>query len=369
MGIFDNNSGGTTTTILEEKPVLGAEETMRPSSVACFVILEHSEAFGTKERSYNFNILGNPMFTWVARACPSIPATIEAERGANVLELIRPYLKDSEYTLVLYSDTPLITRGSIDEILEYMTNKGLNVCKLTRGIVFRTEYIKRVGEVFAPQTYYFDEEDFITAVNFKQLSLVSDILKTRILEYHMKNGVYFENPDLVIIDANVSIGSGTKIVGRTRLTGRTEIGENCIIEDSVIDSCKIYDEVMVRGARIEKSVVEHGSEIEPGATVADGSMVNKNSHIGRNVTILKSSVGENAIIGDNCFVSNSRIHNLCKIEQRCDILGSQQKIVRILENVVVGAGSKVQAGVMIGAGVTVADMSHIDKNIRQGESL
>ena len=103
-----------------------------------------------------------------------------------------------------------------------MSNKDLNVCKLTRGYVFRTEYIKRVVEIFAPQTYYFDEQDYITAVNFKQLSLVSDILKTRILEYHMKNGVYFENPDMVVIDSNVSIGKNTKVSGSCRFLGKTE---------------------------------------------------------------------------------------------------------------------------------------------------
>ncbi|MBQ9790419.1 MAG: hypothetical protein IJW24_02370 [Clostridia bacterium] len=367
MGIFDNNGG--VTTLVEEKKSWQKVEGNNPPTVSCFIILEHSEAFGMDKKSYNIEILGNPMFTWVARACPTIPATLEAERGANVLELIRPYLRDSEYTLVLYSDTPLITRGSIDEILEYMSNKGLNVCKLTRGIVFRTEYIKRVGEIFAPQTYYFDEEDFITAVNFKQLALVTDILKTRILEYHMKNGVCFENPDMLVIDANVSIGKNTTISGMTRLAGKTEIGENCKIQSSDLESCKVCENVKIKNSRIEKSVIESGVLVSAGSTVADGSMINKNANIGMNVSIFKSSIGENVEVGNNSYVSSARVHNFVKVGARCELLGNKQKIVRVLENAILGDGVKIKAGVMIGEGAQVQSLKTVAQNVKTGESI
>lgn len=367
MGIFDIEVG--TTTILEEKKEFKAEGDQKKPSVSCFVILEHSDAFGEAIRSYNIDILGTPMFAWVCRACPTIPATIEAEKGTNVLEIIRPYLKDSEYTLVLYSDTPLITRGSVDEILDYMSNKGLNVCKLTRGIVFRTEYIKRVGEIFAPQTYYFDEQDFITAANYKQLAIVTEILKTRILEYHMKNGVNFENVDLVSIDASVTIGRGTKIMGRSCLLGRTEIGENCEIKESIVDNSKVYDNVSLDHANVVKSVIESGSCIEYRTNIVNGSMIGKNTTIGRNSDICKSSVGENAEIGNNCYVAYSRIHAFSALGSRCDLLGQAQKIVRVLGNVKLGDGVRVKAGVMIGEDSVVEDLADVKQNLKKGESI
>ena len=333
------------------------------------MLLTNSENFSIDEKSYNLDILGQPMFTWVCRACPTIPVTIEVENNTNPLEVIRPYLKDSEYTIVLYSDTPLITRHTIDEILEYVKNKGLNVCKLTRGIVYKTDYIKRVSEVFAPQTYYFDEEDFITAVNFKQLSLVSDILKNRIIEYHMKNGVQFVTPDSVYIEANVAIGKNSVIMGNTKLLGKTQIGENCRVVDSTIISSKVYDRVNLENVSLEKSVIEQDCSISHGTIISGGSLVNKNTIIGKNNTIVKTSIGENVKLGDNNYIAHSRIHDLCKLGACNYLMGEESKIVRLLSSVNLGNLNKVSAGVMIGESVSVSSNKDISHNIRQGESL
>ena len=309
-------------TTLVEKKAWVSEETVNPT-VACFILLENSNQFKIRDKSYNIKILGETMLSWVVRACPSIPTTIEILPNANPLEVIRPYLKDSEYTLVLYSDTPLITRASVNEILEYVKNKGLNVCKLTRGIVYKTEYIKRVSEVFAPQTYYFDEEDFMTAFNFKQLNLISGILKNRIIEYHMNNGVYFESPDNVTLDANVSIGSGTIIKGASAITGKTHIGENCVIDSSNIQSAKIYDNVMILNSIVASSVIEQDVKVFENNIVVDKTLVNKNTIISYNNVIKSSSIGENVCVGENNSIINARIHDLSEIGKNNVIVGEE----------------------------------------------
>ena len=359
---------GNTTTLVEKKAWITETEAKKPT-VSCFVLLENSEQFKIDEKSYNLNLLGEPMFTWVVRACPTIPVTIESTKGANPLEIIRPYLKDSEYTLVLYSDTPLLTRASIEEILEYIQNKGLNVCKLTRGIVYKTDYIKRVGEVFAPQTYYFDEEDFIQVVNFKQLAYVSDVLKSRIIDYHMNNGVYFECPDRVIIDANVSIGKNSRILGDSKLYGKTQIGEYAVIDSSCIKSSKLFNRVSVENSLIEKSVIEQDVKIESNSSVSCGSLLNKNSIIGKNNTIIKSSIGENVKLGGNNFISNSRVHDLCEFGDKNTLAGEEQKIVRILGGAKLGTCNTICAGVMIGEDVNLGNNKLVNSSIRQGDKL
>ena len=66
--------------------------------------LKNSKYFSADEKSYNLQILGQPMFTWVTRACPAIPVTIEVNENVNPLEVIRPYLKDAEYTVEFLLD-------------------------------------------------------------------------------------------------------------------------------------------------------------------------------------------------------------------------------------------------------------------------
>jgi len=364
---YNNYTSGGTTTLLEKKSWSEESEVNSSASISCFVLLENSEDFCVSEKSYNLKILGQPMFTWVARACPAVPVTIECMKGANPLEVIRPYLKNSEYTVVLYSDTPLVTKANVEEILDYVKNKGLNVCKLTRGWVYKTDYIKRVGEVFAPQTYYFDEEDFIMAVNFKQLQMVSEILKSRILDFHMKNGVYFTNPDIVEVEANVSIGGGTIVSGACRLLGKTQIGENCKIDSSTLDSAKLFDNVRLNSVSVEKSVIESEVCVDKGSYVLDGSLINKNSIVGKNNIIKKTSIGENVKIEDDNFISSARIHDLSYIGSCNKLLGEEHKVVRILSNAKIQNGTKIVPGVMIGESVNVPNFKVVTDTMRQGE--
>lgn len=366
---YGTNGGTMTATLIEKKSWVEEKEVATSSSVACFVLLENSEDFHIDEKSYNIKILGQPMFTWVCRACPSIPVTIESMKDSSPLEIVRPYLKDSEYTVILYSDTPLVTRSTIDEIIEYVKIKGLNVCKLTRGWVFKTDYVKRVGEVFAPQTYYFDEEDFIMAVNFKQLQMVGDILRSRILDFHMKNGVYFTMPDKVEVDANVSIGKNTVIDGSVRLLGKTQIGENCTIVNSTIQNSKVFDRVNLDTVILEKSVVESDVTVGSMTSIFDGSLVNKNSVIGKNNVVKQSSIGENVKIGDSNNILFSRIQDLCSVGSANVFAGCDHKVVRLLSNAKVQNGSKLSAGVTIGESVSVSDFKFVESSIKQGDGV
>ena len=138
----------------------------------------------------------------------------------NVAAFIKPHLKESEYTVVLYSDTPLFQRKTLLEVLKAVKDNRLNVCRLTRGWVFRTSFLRDSDEVIAGQTYYFDEEDFMTVSDFGQAALVGDILRQRILQLHMRNGVQIVDTSGTFIDGDVQIGAGTIIHNGNVLSGR-----------------------------------------------------------------------------------------------------------------------------------------------------
>ena len=81
--------GGVATMVEEEKEI-------QAEDVQCFVLLEDSNNFFMSQKSYDINILGNSMFTWVVRACLSIPTIVASAPNQNVLETIRPYMKSSK---------------------------------------------------------------------------------------------------------------------------------------------------------------------------------------------------------------------------------------------------------------------------------
>ena len=284
---------------------------MGEQSVSCFVILNDNPAFNLNTKSYNIEICGKPMVSWVARACPTPPAYLEQNANESIIETIRPYLKNTDYTLVLYSDTPLMTKSNIDSIMDFVINRGLSVCKLTRGYVFKTEYIKRVGEIYAPQTYYFEEEDFMIASSFHQVSIIADILRNRILSFHMKNGVYFKDPSSAFIGGDVSIGKGTIIEPQVWLSGKVVIGEDCKIgSGSKLENVCIFNNCIIGSAAVKSSVIEEGVTIGENVVVEKNSLVKKDSVIKNNVVISSSIVNENTTIKNGMIIAPKKSGDL-----------------------------------------------------------
>ena len=330
-------------------------------SVSCFVLLVDSEQMQAKEGSYNVDLLGNPMFQYVVRACPSVPTCIKFnEQTDNVLNSIKPYIKDTEYSLVLFSDTPLITRANILNILDFAKAKGLNVCKLTRGFVFKNDYIKRVDEVYAPSTYYFEEEDFMMASSYKQLYIISEILKNRIISFHMQNGVYFKAPDSTYIDANVSIGAGTIIEPFVRITGDTDIQENVFIgAGSTLINAKIFNDAKIYGAYVDGGIVMEKAKIKNDAKLLAQTAVKEGAEIGEDAIISNAIIGEHSMVGKNTIINYlTAEENVC-IGDNCKIVGSEEKPCSILK------GSRIEDMVTIMQGVKLPETSFI----KMGEVL
>ena len=340
------------------------------ASVDCFVLMEDFADFKAKDGSFNIDLLGNPMYQYVVRACPSYPNCLKFDHEKEtVLGKIKPFLGKSEYTLVLFADTPLITKNNVLNILDFAKAKGLNVCKLTRGWVFKTEYIKRVDEIYSPSIYYFQEEDFMVASSYETLSIISDILKNRVITYHMKNGVHFKAPETIYIDANVSIGEGTVIGEFVSLTGDTDIEKNArILSRSTLSNAKILSGAVVEGARIDGAVVMENAKIKSGVKLLE------NTAIKEGAVILEDSIISNAIIGEHCIIGRNTIINYLTLDERCvvgnncQINGTEIKPVYIQKEVKIGDQVKISEKIVIETGVTVKAGEEVKHSIKRGQN-
>ena len=358
-------AGGKTET--ESKLVKRDAETI---DVDCIVLMEDFPDFKAKDGSFNIDLLGNPMYQYVVRACPSYPNCLKFDHEKDtVLGTIKPHLGKSEYTLVLFADTPLVTKNNILNILDFAKAKGLNVCKLTRGWVFKTEYIKRVDEIYSPTIYYFQEEDFMVASSYETLSIISDILKNRVITYHMKNGVHFKAPETIYIDANVSIGEGTVIGEFVSLTGDTDIDKNAkILSRSTLKNAKILSGAVVEGARIDGAVVMENAKIKSGVKLLE------NTAIKDGAVILEDTIISNAIIGEHCMVGRNTIINYLTLDERstignnCQINGTESLPVYIQKEVKIGNQVKISEKVVIETGVTVKSGEKVEKSIKRGQN-
>lgn len=300
------------------------------------VLLTDSKELNVLDGSYNLDLLGNKMVTYVSRACPKTPLLVQYDGSSDVVKTIRPYLTESEWTVVLYSDTPLLTRENLLNVLDFANSKGLNVCKLTRGYVFKTEYIKRVDEIYVPSVYYFEEEDFLTAVSYKQIHYISEVLKTRIINYHMDNGVYFKSPESTYIEANVSIGKGTMIEPFVSLVGNTVIGNNVkILTNSYLKNAKVFDQAEIQGAYIEGAVVQQNAKIKRGSKLYSQTAIKKGCEIQEECIISNAIIGEHCIVGKNTTLDYLNCQDNVSIGDNCLVKAIQEKPVLIKSGAII----------------------------------
>ena len=62
-----------------------------------------------------------------------------------------------------------------------------------------------------------------------ELAKAEEIMRKRINESHMENGVTIIDPNSTYIEADVEIGNDTIVYPGTMLKGNTKIGTSCII--------------------------------------------------------------------------------------------------------------------------------------------
>ena len=248
--------------VAEVNPLTAKNKSANKNDVLVIVLLNKNNNFQGFIKSYELELCGKKMWEWVKMSVEGYDCkTITCTEESDILTLIKPLLDDHQWTFVLYSDTPLIKKSTVEEILSYANFKNVNVLNLTRGYVFKTEYIKNTESILSSQIEYFDEEDFMTVYDLKQLAYATDILKNRILDFHMRKGVYVESPALCTIEADVIIESGTKLFGSQNIRGRSIIGKNCVLQgnneiiDSIIsDNCNIVSSY-IKSSRISENMI------------------------------------------------------------------------------------------------------------------
>ncbi len=241
--------------------------------VLVIIMLEKNPAFKGFIKPYELTMCGKKMWEWVALAADGYEVkTTACTCESDILSLIKPLLGEHKTTVVLYCDTPLLQKSTLREIVSFFNAKCMNAMKLTRGYVFDTEYIKNATNIVSTQTQYFNEEDFITVYDLKQLNFVNDILRMRILDFHLHNGVFIESNN-VFIDADVVIESGVKIFGNNIIKGKSFIGKNCVLEG---------------GNYIENSIISDGCRLVQSHVVS--SRISENMIVGPFEKVIKKSI-------------------------------------------------------------------------------
>jgi bifunctional UDP-N-acetylglucosamine pyrophosphorylase / glucosamine-1-phosphate N-acetyltransferase len=134
----------------------------------------------------------------------------------------------------------------------------------------------------------------------KELMEANRLMRRRILDRHLKNGVTLLD-DNVFIDSGAVIGQDTCIYPDSYILGRTMIGRDVTVGPNVI----IKDSTIADGVTIEGFVVMDGAVVEKGATVGPFSRVRPVTHLGAGVR-----VGDFVEVKNSTMAENTRARHL-----------------------------------------------------------
>ncbi len=297
--------------------------------------------------SATVDILGKSMLDWVKLALGNTEISVaDYQEGVELPLLVRPFVKEGyDYIVVLFSDTPLITRKTVLSAVEEASNSGRTVIKMTRGYVLSCAYVLGADKLYTNDTFYFDEEDFITAFNYRQVGLITDILKNRILEFHMGKGVCFkEIANTVIgcdvaIDEGVTIGYGNVVTGRTKIKKGAVLGDNNFVCDCVID-----EGAFVECSKLNKTFVGKGAKIGAYCVCSNDTIVGEGAVLDARITAKGASIGASSTIGSGTVITDAETGKKVIVGANCVILPS----VKVGEGSFVAAGSTISESVPAG---------------------
>ncbi|MDP4161523.1 MAG: bifunctional UDP-N-acetylglucosamine diphosphorylase/glucosamine-1-phosphate N-acetyltransferase GlmU [Bacillota bacterium] len=233
------------------------------------------------------------------------------------------------------------------------------------------EILKKQGQIVtAYQTEEFEET---LGVNDRvALAEAERIMRNRINEFHMRNGVTIIDPANTYIGADVEIGQDTVLLPGTVVKGKTVIGSECLIgPQTEIEDCRIGDGTVIRQSAAYKSAIGSQVNIGPFAHIRPESEIHDEVKIGNFVEIKKAVFGKASKASHLSYIGDAEIGSDVNIG--CGSItvnydGKNKYLTKIEDGVFIGCNSNLVAPVTIGKGAYVAAGSTITNNV-PGEAL
>ena len=237
-------------------------------NVRALVLLVENTRF---HEAYNLKLLGKEMKEWVRTAVKNFESRFVAiNEKDNPFEIIKPFIRDEDYTIVLFSDTPCLTENTILEVLDYTTTKNLDYCKLPRGFIINSKNYKSGKILTSAEPNFIEKNNFFVFYDAKTLSICENILKERILEKHLKNRVIIHDLNSTYIEDLVEIAPLTEIYPNNSLRGETVIKENVILfENNIIINSTLLKNCKVTSSYLKNVTVNENTIVGPFETLKD----------------------------------------------------------------------------------------------------
>ncbi|WP_339263448.1 bifunctional UDP-N-acetylglucosamine diphosphorylase/glucosamine-1-phosphate N-acetyltransferase GlmU [Solibacillus sp. FSL W7-1472] len=228
------------------------------------------------------------------------------------------------------------------------------------------EILQKQGETVA--AYVTENFDETLGVNDRfALSQAEELMRARINERHMRNGVTIINPISTHISADAVIGSDTVILPGVIIEGKTVIGEDCKIgpNSHIVDS-HIGNATTIHSSVVLNSQVGNETAVGPFAHLRPESSLGNHVKIGNFVEVKKSTLGDDTKVSHLSYIGDAEVGKNVNIG--CGSItvnydGKNKYKTTIEDDVFIGCNSNLVAPVTLKKGSFIAAGSTITKEV------
>ena len=241
-----------------------------------------------------------------------------------------------------------------------------------QGELYLTDVLETIGRRSRAVTYRLRNLEEANLVNDRaQLARAEEILRRRILDTHMREGVTVRDPASTHIEASVEIGRDTVVLPGSFLHGQTRIGSDCVIGPST----DLQDTMVGDGAHVEHSVgrgavIGDAAHVGPYSFLRPGTVLEPGAKVGAYCEVKNTRVGRGSKIPHLSYVGDAEIGtgvNLGAGTITANYDGEEKYRTRIGDGAFTGVNTNLIAPVAVGEDAYTAAGSVINKDVPPGK--
>jgi bifunctional UDP-N-acetylglucosamine pyrophosphorylase/glucosamine-1-phosphate N-acetyltransferase len=228
--------------------------------------------------------------------------------------------------------------------------------------------LRKKGTVLAIPVPAEDVMGINTRVDLAEAALV---LRRRINEHWMLQGVTLHDPGRTYIDRDVEIGKDVVIYPNVYLEGSTKIEPNVTIypNNRIVNSRIEEGSIVYENCSIDSSHLERGVQLGPFARLRPASHLGQKVKVGNFVELKKTHMGEGSKANHLTYLGDSTIGTRVNIGAgtiTCNYDGEQKYPTIIEDGVFIGSDTQLVAPVKVGKDAYVAAGSSITEDVPPG---
>ena len=252
---------------------------------------------------------------------------------------------------------------ALDEIIDSITNNNVQrEYYITDALGLMNSRGMHTGAFVLP-------EEEMQGVNTQaELANVTGVMRRRILDRLMNDGVRILDPASVYVGADAEIARDVVLMPGVQIWGKSRIGEGCVVgTGSILTNAVLGENVKITAyAVIENSELKEGAKVGAFVYIRDGSCLESRAYAGKFVELKNSHIGEGSKVPHLSYMGDAELGHDVNIGAgsiTCNYDGEHKNRTRIGNNCFVGSNTMFVAPVEIEDGAATAAGSVITQEV------